>query len=184
MSLSITDVASLSRAPAAVPEQAARGKSRFVLNRRNFIRLAAGAGMGVGLTVLEWLPPMRLEVARASHCPFSVHEGCAGIPYGGCQGCCGPCGSDIDSHYCGCGANWHRHDTESVSASEYWDYAIRTASCEDRNAWKWTVQGCCNGRHDRRWRCSDGKKRFCRNGVCGAWQNTVCPEQIDTGVAC
>jgi len=153
------------------------------LSRRQFGKVFGVAGMGLGLTVLGWLPPMTRK-ACACHTTYTVWDDCAGIDYGGCNGCCNVCGSDVGSGYCcndsgATGYKWHRHD-----AVNNVDYAIRLSSCIDRNAWKWTIGSCCNGRRNRRYRCSDGKYRYCSSQGCTGWYNSVCPRQINSGNAC
>jgi hypothetical protein len=145
------------------------------INRKQFLRLASAAGVGVGLAVLGWLPPMRS--AHAGHTTYSIWSTCP-FDYGSappCQACFGNASSQF------CAPNgWHRHDT-----SGGYDYRVDVDECQGRNAWKWTTLGvfCCNGRWGRKYRCSDGQRRPAGCTSC-AWRNTTCPWQIGSGTAC
>ncbi|HEX2057847.1 MAG TPA: twin-arginine translocation signal domain-containing protein [Actinomycetota bacterium] len=186
MSLTLSDVAVLDQEAIEEPaprRPAAAGLLTDDFNRRQFLRMLGAAGVGAGMAVLGWLPPMRK--AWACHTTYTIHNDCAGIDYGACNGCCpsSNCGSDVGSTFCCNG--WHRHGTFCPSEHGCYNYEIRHFSCRDKNAWKWTVNDCCNGRRDRRYRCSDGKYRWCpTGGSCGSWFNSVCPDQIDAGQAC
>lgn len=188
MGLSLEDVVSLDERP--VNWEKPRGRKRGILrnpyDRRDFLRLIGAAGVGTGVALLGWLPPARR--ALATHSPYSLWEHCADINYGGCDGCL-TTDSVVSSAYCA-GDHWHRHDSVA-SGTTVTEYRLRLSSCTGnsslyagRNAWRWTVSACCNGRSGRRYRCSDGQVRVCRDGSCGTWSNTVCPRQIDSGTAC
>lgn len=189
MALEVSQVVSLAERPVGAPR--VRRSHGLLLNsfdRRQFLRAVGAAGVGTGLVLLGWIPPVRRAIA--GHQTYSIWDHCADIDYGGCYGCL-QTDSDVDSGYCASN-NWHRHDSVS-SGGQTTDYAVRLESCTGnsavypgRNAWKWTVSGCCGSpaRHSRRWRCSDGKFRTCISGSCGNWVNSVCPHQIDTGTAC
>jgi len=133
-----------------------RSAAGHSVNRRDFLRVAAVAGMAAGLTFLDWVPTGRR--AHAGHTGYTYHSGCAGIDNGqyAYGGCCA-CGSNVDPYYCDNG--WHRHDATSGSGYTT-DFTIRHQSCNEKNAWIWT-----QGDGDR-WRCSDGKAKTCTPEGC------------------
>jgi hypothetical protein len=146
----------------------ADGRTPRRFDRREFTQMVMAAGMAAGITVLGWIPQPR--PASAGHTTYSIHSNCAGINYGsyaGSTGCCS-CGSQVHSAYCA-GNNWHRHDTVSGSGYSI-TYSIRTASCDGRNAWRWTRSG-------NQWRCSDGRARTTTPSG-SSTTNTVCPRRL------
>lgn len=180
MALTLADVVTLDTPP--TNGRHVRHPHPRYFDRRAFLRMAGGAGMAVGLSVLGWLPPMR--TAWAGHRRYSLHDTCAGIEYGGCRGCCTTCGSEVSTAHCASNG-WHRHDIITDIGTAYIDYSIRFHSCSNKNAWEWKVARCCRRRKNRRYRCSDGRYRWCISpSDCGRWHNTVCPKQIDTGTRC
>lgn len=188
MALELAQVVSLRDQPAGAPRvRRSRGLLLDPFDRRHFLRAVGAAGVGTGLALLGWLPPLKRAIA--GHNTYPIYEHCAQIDYGGCYGCL-QTDSDVSTSYCA-GNNWHRHDSVQSGSTTVTDYAIRHESCTGnkdvypgKNAWKWTVSGCCGGRIHRVWRCSDGKFRVCRDGICGSWNKSVCPHQISNGTAC
>jgi hypothetical protein len=186
MSMSLEDVVSLGHEPdGSRPRRSSKGGVLGGnVTRRQFVRFAGVTGTAVGLTVLGWMPPA-LRKACACHTTYTIQEPCYPSSYtDSCSNpCCNTCGSVAGTSYCctnqqGVGYGWHRH---GISGNI--DYAVRTASCNDRNAWRWTLARCCNGRENKRYRCSDGRYRVC-NRTCGSWNNSVCPWQTEAGTAC
>jgi hypothetical protein len=169
----------------AVRPRHRRGFLSDRFNRREFLRMTGAAGMGIGLAVLGWLPPM-MRRACACHTTYSVQDNCSGVSYGqsgDCAACCTTCPSVVGPGYC-CeqdgqpGKNWHRHGQEGNT-----DYSVRLNSCSGGNAWRWTVHFCCDDRDEAEWRCSDGRYRTC-NPDCSAWNPSVCKHLVNNGNPC
>jgi hypothetical protein len=185
MSLSLPDIVPLSGGGQARRER--RGLLSDPFTRRQFIRTAFAVGTTAAITVLGWLPPMRLRRAVAGHCPYTENLVCHDIQYSDSDGCCQTCGeTDVDPNYCGCtNDTWHRHDQQPLGGGDYIEYNLRPHSCEDRNAWRWKVRNCVGGRVNKIYRCSDGKRKTCRPpNPCSAWLNTSCPKLLDNGDPC
>lgn len=147
-----------------------RLRARRSVDRRTFVKHAAGAATATALVGLAVFGRWTARPAGATHSPYSLGSTCYKPANANGTKCC-TCGSNVTTSVCaGTGSSrWHRHDT-----SGSYEYQLRTSSCDGGNAWIWyysTWGGSYN------WRCSDGRYRVCSDG-CSSWTNSVCPTTI------
>ena len=185
--MKLADLPSAVRPPADHSANRLWKRERRRATRREFLRLAAGAGVATGLAFVSFMPTARRAYAthetpstywqqpHTNRCygPNSGHELASGT------GCC-RCGSDVSDDYCN-SEDWHVHHVRNPDQWTRIHYRLRLKSCgrgttNRRNAWIWRV-----GSTD--WRCSDGEKKVCTkysggDWQCGDWQKTVCPAVV------
>lgn len=185
--MKLADLPSAVRPPAGHSVDRLWKRERRRATRREFLRLAASAGVATGLVFVSFMPTARRAYATnetpSTYWPQSRTDRCYGrnsvhsLASG--TGCCS-CGSDVSDDYCN-SEDWHLHHTQNPSQHVKIYYRLRDHSCgrgvekkENRkNAWIWRVSGTD-------WRCSDGQRKYCwsNNGgqwECESWRNTVCP---------
>ena len=136
-----------------------RAKRARPMPRRSFIKLLGGGAVAVGLTVVGWLPPLRLRRADAlydewsdCHNFFDATTVCTPQSWWITEGVCS------GSYY---GA-WHYHNYYSGDGTNGGWYVQRD-SCGGRNAWNWLYPGAA-------FKCSDGETWLW--GWWGSW-NTM-----------
>jgi hypothetical protein len=122
------------------PSDIVAGLQEGDLARRSFLRFLAVGAMGVGLSVVGWLPPARPRGAWA-HCCLSEWTN-------GCHGFYSPSTTCVPSNawysYTCTSNKWHRNDGGSGTCYNF-KYTHNHTSCDGRNAWRWGSTRCSDG---------------------------------------
>ena len=126
-----------------VPSDVAAQLRSAAVSRRAVLRALAGTGMAVGLTMVEWLPPVRLSRASAGwNTRYATWTDCHGY-FSDSSHICTPTSWFISSDNCN-GVHFHRDDSASGTCYAY-RYTVKLTSCGGRNAWRWGSTRCSDG---------------------------------------
>ena len=152
MSLLDTEIPDIDRAPGGATRSAIGAHLRAEAKRRTVLKLAAGAGMTLGLSAVGVLAGAK-KASAGWNSTYDTWSNCSPNDYFNSSTTCTPPSWDISSFNCN-GANYHRDDGASGTCySQHW--YVQFTSCDGKNAWIWSSP------HTR---CSDGYYYY---SVCG-----------------